>query len=343
MSTTRQFLKGMVSILAPSIIVAQTFGGSASSDIERVALSNNCYNAFSININYPIAKAQTLAAWKDKIEFPSIETQIQGKTFLLFIQEQCANTGNLKITLINKKTGKELDASDYSLETLPRGFLLAKTVVKNVFPDLLVHFSYDIIEGQAAAKCTWTTNSAPTCTGSAKPIIVHKEENSTDDFAVRPDKLYIHVNNSDTFVGKNLMIVIKAVGYNGNISTNYTKKSEDLDVYSTDVNTYLNYSFIIRNGVSTRNIFYFSRSTDNSKIEMKEITGKEWAIVDADDTPDSRRLFSGESNSIKVNDTSKSWAGVGLNESPNTTKEQTIQSDIRSNVNKNIEFNKMGW
>jgi len=326
--------------------------GSQSSDADEDKAHNNknCYNAFSINYktytsNY---KADTSNAKTYTSYIPSIITQIQNKKFYLYITNTCENTGNLKITLINKNTGK--DINDYKINTIVSKQPVIEVNVKNSFKDLLVHFSYDRINVTGNGSCTWQLTKW-VCSGNTKTTITSHEENSTDDFAVRPKQFNISAD-STAFVGKPIKVNLNATGEDGNISTNYNADDMDLnteviDAITGTVNTNvdLSYFYNIKNGKIDRYRFFFTKPTKNDvKIQISEKLGKEWAIVDADDTDGTHRLISkGESNSITVNETSKNWAGVGTGEKENSPTNKTIQSDIRDNVNRNLKFNKMSW
>ena len=87
---------------------------------------------------------------------------------------------------------------------------------------------------------------------------------------------------------------------------------------------------------------YLSEISDTMQL-IVEKNGKEWAIVDADDTKDACRLVSGESNEINVTETSKSWIGFGTGAKSNDPSTKTIDTDIRQNVDKDIRFKRMNW
>ena len=335
---------------------SKTISGSKSSstDEEKALNTLNCYNAFSTDSNTGNNYIPSIITQIQKKDFflyitnsntgnnyiPSIITQIQKKDFFLYITNKCKNTGNLKITLIDKNTGK--DVQDYTIQSISN-FPVIKVNVTGIHKDLLVHFDYDKIVGSATSGCS-ITNGTITCSGTANTTLVHHEENSTDDFAVRPDSFYVHVDNNNTFVGKPLKIDISAIDPDGYPSQNYNTTDLQLNTNITDPNTYLSYCYNIINGEIAGYRFFFKKPSNNVKIQISEKLGQEWAITDADDTTDSRRLISeGESNSIKVNETSKSWAGTGTGKKANDPKTQTITSNIRDNTNRNIKYNRMCW
>lgn len=303
---------------------------SSEQDTKNATHSINCYNAFSVDyLN------------GDNTYIPSIITQIQNKSFYLYITNKCPNTDNLKITLINKKTGKTIDNDDIKQAFSEQNIIQVQ--VFNSYKDVLVHFSYDksTPTGSGSFKIGINGVSA-SASGNLKSE--HKEENSTDDFAVRPKEFYIHINNNNTYVGHHLKTQLFALGNNNGLSTNYNSNSSDLSTSITDSNTHLNYFYNIENGEAKKYIFYFTGVSDDVKIKINEILGKEWAIVDKDDTTDDRRLINtGTSNSIKVNETSKTWFGIGTGKSENSPKHKTINSDIKSNTNKDLKFTKMTW
>ena len=319
---------------------SKSISGSVLSDDDTKKANNsynyNCYNAFSIS------------SPTDTQYIPSIITQIQNEDFYLYITNKCENTENLNITLINKNTGEEI--SDYDINSILKQPVI-KVKVPNAYKDLLVHFSYDKytkVDCNSSEYATAKVNSngyEVTAGASAGCYIKtsHEEENSTDDFAVRPKQFNISADSS-VFVGKPLKIDITTTGENGKISTNYNANDINLNTTITDPKTHLSYYFDIVNGKLAHHRFYFSKASDDVKIDINEKVGQEWAIVDSDDTSDDRRLISkGESNSIKVNETSKSWAGVSTGDKANNPSTKTITSDIRNNSNRNLKFRKVNW
>ena len=322
-------------------------------EIDFFADPSRCFNAFSI----PTYNNLSFSPF-------SILTQVQNEDFYLKIIRKhtkiCSHITDLNVTLIDKN-GNEIDytPSSFSVtnQTKEHGYMIMpiKFNVHNAYRDVFVHFSYNIKNREvscngsvyahtlkddkfevgvgASAKCYITTTTTS------------KEENATDDFAVRPKQFNISAD-STAFVGKPLNIDITAIGANGknDISTNYNEDDMDLNTITDPSNIYLSYFYNIINGKIGSHKFFFTKPSNDVKIKISEKLGKEWAIVDSDDTTDSRRLITpGESNSIKVLETSKNWAGVGTGEKENSPTNKTIQSDIRDNVNRNLKFNKMSW
>ena len=104
------------------------------------------------------------------------------------------------------------------------------------------------------------------------------------------------------------------------------------------------YDFFIKNGKINSNYkLFFTKPANNVEIYMSEKIGQEWAIVDKDDTTDECRLIQGQSNKINIIDSSRNWAGFGTNKSQNDPNKNSINTDIRQNVNKDLHFHKMSW
>ncbi len=344
-----------------SINEAKLSNKDMQKEVEFFADPSRCFNAFSI----PDPSNLSFSPF-------SILTQIQNSNFYLKIIRKhtpvCSEISDVNVTLIDEN-GNKIDytksslnpitePSDYGYFVMPIQFN-----VHNAYRDVFVHFSYKIKNREVGCSSSayvnastddkFTVNVGASAKCYLKTTAYTKEENATDDFAVRPKQFNISADSS-VFVGKPLNIDITAIGANGNndISTNYNADDVDLNTEVIDSNTglvdnttNLSYFYNIKNGKIDRYRFFFTKPTKNDvKIKISEKLGKEWAIVDADDTKDSRRLITpGESNSIKVLETSKNWAGAGTGEKANNPKNKTIQSTIRSNTNQNLRFNKMNW
>ena len=279
---------------------------SKNNDLER-ASNFKCFNAFSIE--NPL----------DSKYYPSILTQVQNETFYLKVVRKCP-IKDVSISIIDSN-GSDVNSS---IKKFPGGILQVK--IPKIHKDLFVHFDYNVTILQA----------------NKDGYIIKKreqEENSTDDFAVRPEQFNIYVENNDTFVGKFLKVDLNVTGYKGNLCD--YNKSRDLDVSAE--NSFIIYDYYIRNGKAVRYSFIITKA-GNTKIHIKEKIGSEYAIVDADDTADRRRLIGeGVSNEINVKETSKSWAGVGSNKGPYAPSKRTIQADIKNNVNRRAGYTKIQW
>jgi hypothetical protein len=200
-------------------------------------------------------------------------------------------------------------------------------------------------------------------------------EYSSDDFAIRPNKFDINFKRDKVFTGEFVPMSIEALGFANatdtpQITTNYSTNSDNLDIsfvksdgtpssigfMQTDGTIFYNpnhssttsgvrvqYYFELQNGKLAQYQLLFTRPDTEIKMDIVEKNGKEWAIVDADDTKDACRLVSGESNEINVTETSKSWIGFGTGAKSNDPSTKTIDTDIRQNVDKDIRFKRMNW
>ena len=168
-------------------------------------------------------------------------------------------------------------------------------------------------------------------------------EYALDNFAIRPDKFQLSFDDNTVKVKENVKMDIKALNYNSNTPTpNYNESSINLSL-STDKEAKAMYSFYIKDGALKTYKLYFTKPSNNVNVTLKEKSGSEWAKVDTDDTKDSCRLINNASDTINVIDASKYWAGTGTNESKNDPTKNSVNSDIRQNVDKDLHFNKMSW
>jgi hypothetical protein len=172
-----------------------------------------------------------------------------------------------------------------------------------------------------------------------KPIVTidtttdTKIEYSTDNFAIRPDKIDGKFNTSTVKAGSVAFATLKVVNTNGDITTNYNASSTELEI-----NGSAQYSFDINNGYTSRAQFLFLEPG----TQTISIIDKNFALVDEDDTIESCRIFKGET-SIDVISTSKYWAGRGTEEVENNPKTNNINVDIKQNTKKDLHFQKMNW
>jgi len=318
-------------------------GGVLSySDENKANNTNNCYNAFSID------------SFMNASYIPSIITQIQNQKFYLYITNKCINTKDLKISLIDGKTGESI--GNYNIQRI--GNTIIRVNVHNSYKNLLVHFIYKIYKTRDK-KVSCKSNAYKLADKHNKYMINYptkechiiqtilqntRQENSTDNFAVRPKEFQVYVDNNITLVEKPLKINITAIGENGIVSTNYNESDIYLNTNITDSNTYLSYFYNIKNGKIDNYRFFFTRPSNDVKIQISEKVGKEWARVDRDDTTNNRRLiYPGISNSIKIYETSKKWAGTAIGNKVDETSKNSINSNIRINRTQNLKFHKMTW
>lgn len=267
--------------------------------------TKRCYDAFDY-IKMPKAK-----------HLPTkITTKIQGKEFYLKIVKYCPNTILENVTLVSKNFKKV----DYKIKGIFPFLILD---VKNSYKDLRVNFKYKIF---FTKKKNFKEEKI-------------RDENSSDNFSVRPYEF--KVNEPNTFVGKLNHPKIEAVGYKNNISTNYNVKLENLKVSTNNKNP-IKYFFIFRDGKAQNTQFIFSKE-GNTSLKISEIIGKEWAIVDENDTSDNRRLIPCSSNNFSIQKNSKEWFGVSTGNKEFNPSKRTINSNIKNNVNRDSSFIKIFW
>jgi len=160
-----------------------------------------------------------------------------------------------------------------------------------------------------------------------------KTEESTDNFAIRPDKIDGKFNTAQVKAGSVAFATLKTINTNGDITTNYNASSTELEIDGS-----AQYSFDINNGYTSRAQFLFLEPG----TQTISIIDKNFALVDEDDTIESCRIFKGET-SINVIATSKYWAGQGTGEAENTPKRNNIDVNIKQNTKKDLHFQKMNW
>ena len=125
------------------------------------------------------------------------------------------------------------------------------------------------------------------------------ESNSTDDFAVRPEKFEIEPLSSKIKAGEDFNLTIKALDAGGNAVKDYNES-----VYVGGESADLEYNET-KNGCITGNLVKKSGSFVNGEanvtlnysevgklnIEIQEVNGSEFAKVDSDDTPETQRFI----------------------------------------------------
>jgi len=306
-----------------------------------------------------------------------ILTKTAGKTFALMIAKTNWGTGcdyshKVNVELVDAETN---EAIPNTKKTVSAGGGVAVFRVPEAYRNVRVKIDYDVdnpfevvtekeitcpTEGAVKATFNYILNNksegiyyVPQSDGSLKCYQVVKEETthpidySSDNFAIKPEKFDIQFKQKSVKVGRVAYADIKAVSYEGDITTNYNSNSE---LIKTSINSKtgkyepkVNYSFDIVNGEEKRGYFVFNREANNTSIKLTEMVGEEWAVVDADDTADSCRLVTGVSNDINITPIPKDWAGRGTGMEENDPIKHNVDVDVRDNVNKDIRFNKMNW
>jgi hypothetical protein len=167
---------------------------------------------------------------------------------------------------------------------------------------------------------------------------------SSDSFAIRPYNIEIGLGATNIKANTQIPITISVKDKNGNIIENYDNSSTNLKVTFTDKNGNIvdaQYAFDIKNGVG-KGIVIFPNEVEGVKISVID---EHFADIDKSDTLLNRRKFSGESSAINVSNSSgsKYWAGTGTEEVENDPTKNTIDTDIKQNVKKDLHYKKMEW
>ena len=301
----------------------------------------------------------------------SITTKIAGKEFSLYVHKYCS-TSNAKYAFHDMITDKNISDPQDVTTDISAEF---NTSYKNV--KVIFEYDKTTTEiARTAVECPWAhktnfmeskismfyptykktadiddedeggsyyENVGQCYTISLKPNTKHYIEYSTDNFAIRPSKFNITFKNNKVFTGDFVAMDIESVNGHSDITDNYSGNSSTLDVSfsnsdGSDSDVKVSYYFQLANGKLNNYQLKFKRAAHDIKMNLIEKVGQEWAIVDADDTKDSCRLVSGESNEINVTETSKNWAGFGTGSDVSNPSSQTISTEVRENTDKDIRF-----
>lgn len=172
------------------------------------------------------------------------------------------------------------------------------------------------------------------------------ETNSTDDFALRPEKFYFELNETQFYAGENFGVIAYAYDENNNTQKDYNETSQDgsFEINATElkvecVTSDENFSIEDINftdGSSVEVNGSYSGLGDLN-ITLKEVVGSEFAKVDNDDTDDAKRLIKPYSKIITIqpyeinvtsteinSSNSKSWVYMAQPEDLNISFKTTI-------------------
>jgi hypothetical protein len=344
----------------------------AISFLQADCLIENKFDAHLYDDNYGCFNAT------DGDSIKSITTKLAGKEFTLLIKRDaddanCTNIKNAKYSFFDLTANKEIT----SQKDIVKDKFIINAEFNTSYRNLKVKFDYDRDEYKIKyqeIECPWRNeyNFAVSMISTNFPeykktediskeeeighyyeslekcyvVNLEKEtkhytEYSTDNFAVRPQfdiNIKKHVKT-----GRNIPFTINAVNEHGDIDDKYSTSSLYTNVTSNK-NIPIQYAFDIKNGKSTSSsVLFFTKPAEDVKVIITEKPGYEWAIVDADDTADSCRLVSGESKEINITDASKSWAGAGTDKEYNNPSQNSIQSNVKQNIKKDLHFNRLSW
>ena len=164
------------------------------------------------------------------------------------------------------------------------------------------------------------------------------ETNSSDNFAIRPDKFIIDINSSSPKAGVNFHIDVNATQFGGGNARDYNETNGNS--FSFDMNdSNSSCSSGTLNGMPNPfkfydgNISFDANYSDVGDINftVHEINGSEFAYIDVNDTNDSQRLITPDSKKITVYP--YKFAIVGYKFSRNPDKNWRYMSDVNeSNI-----------
>jgi len=237
----------------------------------------------------------------DVFSLNSVSTKIVNKDFVLKVVKYCPL---LSYTIeIKDENNETIISKDLTNEALV-DFKIDKPYKK-----LEIYFTY-IINGET-----------------------HTQKN-IDNFAVRPYKFVVELPTTlhkfKTYKG-----IIKVVDFENNEIPDFNITNIEI---SLNKNIEFQHYFLKLKNTPKLYLNIYNINKD-VKVRMIEELGKEFAIIDANDTSSTNRLISGESNLFDVIPPTKSWFGVGSNNAEN----QTINIEIKPKNIKSEMYKKMGW
>jgi hypothetical protein len=353
----RQEIKKREKVLANNLDISCYDFDFADKIYTKVTNNNNCFNIVDLAVSS-----------SGFIIKPTIGTKIAGEPFILRMDriwsynKECWRAYDVNFTLV------DLDDNNKTISSTQTTFPLMQFRVDKAYKNVAVKIQYKLLNKfgisclrvvgdnyiQTYSKSwnttDWSWNNLSNykinkslvayCYRKTSEVVT---EYSLDNFAIRPEKFNLNIKQSEVRAKENPKIELNATNADGVISTNYSTSSANLTLIPTNNKTKLAYAFDIVNGKVRNYRLFFTKPADDVAISIKEKIGKEWAIVDADDTVDSCRLITGKSNEVDVIDGTKNWAGVGVDNSYNDPNTNNVNTDIRQNVNKDLHFHKMSW
>ena len=301
---------------------------------------NDCNDCFEFNDGIAIPTNPIL---KNRLS-----TKISNKEFYINVLNTCPGlTSNEKIyfelnrTRIDSKTGNcYTESKIVSIEDPTIRLFLPENVLK-----LKVKDSWNI------AKISIDYNLRQ----MIYPFKIVSKKDSSDTFAVRPDHFRIKVfksSASDPTVsstsstssipsipaGNFISLKIEALDYQGNVVT-YDKSTDDyLTIELSPGNKIQFIPYNIKNGQGLIRMM-FSLSAEDQEIKLIDET---FSNIDINDSLEDQRYFEGKVN-LRISERFKSWCGTGTGEKENDPNKNTVQPNIRNNVNKNLQYHKMQW
>jgi hypothetical protein len=342
-------VSGFALMVGSGSAITNDFGCSirSSQDPDYSQIDKKCFDA----VDY----GQT-----DKL---SIMTKVAGKKFSLSLyhseREEC-DASNIKYELIDEITGNPIDGTLKSWTTTTSIF-----DVPNSYKDVKVKFMYDT--HWTPVTCAGVTNNISTddpengkkyrnyTTNKCykySDSTTHREENSSDNFAIIPAHFDIAFKKSSVKEGEKNKVFIAAVNANGSITTNYNQKISNLNMSVAPSDAKVQYLLEdILNGQSNFCYVLFANYGKNRNVTLKDTI---YSAIDADDTKHGYgfgplyhncRDIIGTSNDVNVSERSKYWAGTGTdkNGSADCPLHTTVQTHVKQNTLRDLRFNKVNW
>ena len=252
-----------------------------------------------------------LDAWDDYntsrgLNDRNISTKIVNKPFNLTIAYiptgYKVNTSSADVEYYLKDINNNAILSTKNILTIPSNTYIhtihtykINKAYKNVKVEFKVCANYDsygyVLYPLATCKHKDTCNSNTT-----KNKICYRYFQNSDAFAIRPNSFKITGNGINRADNNISFISIKALDYANNETNNYNEESNNLNIKANDINPSCNvatptYNFTFKNGLANIDYIKYPEVGD-IKLILSEKVGKEFAIVDEDDTLDNDRLIS---------------------------------------------------
>ncbi len=221
-----------------------------------------------------------------------------------------------------------------------------------------VTLNVDFISKDSYVYLKWLKDTNTTDTNCSQTL--DGEANSTDDFAIRPDKFYFELNETEFYAGEKFLIKSYVYDKNNNEQKDYNETTDDnsfelnisetrVDCVTSDEDLEVDDINFTDGSSNETNISYTGLAELN--ITLKEVGGSEFAKVDEDDTEVEKRFISSYTKLIFVqpyevnitssnidSSTGKSWVYMAQPEDMNISFKTTVvvnnkQHEIQKDFN----------
>ena len=253
-----------------------------------------------------------LDAWDDYnssrgLSDRNISTKVANKTFnltLAFIPDSDVTTSSaagIRFYLVDSNaSSSHIPISSEDTLTIPSNIYTTTTksytinkAYKNVNVEFKVCANYTSSGGYILYPYANCATSGDCSDNFEESNICYRYFTSSDHFAIRPDKFeitgsgYTRADNNISF------LTIKAIGYLDGTTTYYDENSSSLNISVSDdlcPASTLGYSFAFSDGLANINYLKYPE-VGEIELNISERDGREFAIVDSDDTADSDRFI----------------------------------------------------